>query len=82
MQTCPQFPNLPETANFTAYFKSASSKTTKGSEPPNSITDFFKYLPAVSEILDPALALPVKLIPLTKGDSASNSNYSYLVNTL
>lgn len=63
IQTYPAFKNLDKTAVYAAYFTSASYKTMKGSEPPNSITHFFKFLPANSAIFLPALVLPVKLTP-------------------
>lgn len=50
-------------AKLTAFLISASSKTIKGSDPPSSITDFFKFLPAIAAILAPALVLPVNEIP-------------------
>mgnify|MGYP003555285397 CR=1 FL=1 len=64
-QTCPAFAHLPFTAFSTARSRSASAKTTNGSFPPNYITDFFKCLPAISEIYDPAFEDPVKLTPAT-----------------
>lgn len=51
--------------HLTAFSKSASSKTIKGSEPPNSITTFFKYFPAIYETAIPPLELPTKLTPRT-----------------
>ena len=62
---CPAFLHLPCTASFTARLTSASNKTTNGSFPPNSMTDFFKYFPDFSAITDPALDEPVKLTPPT-----------------
>ena len=75
--TCPQFKILPEMALFTANYKSASFKTTKGSLPPSSITDFLRYYPALAAIFDPALVLPVKLTPITDLCEKTWSRTSY-----
>ena len=53
----------PITAHSTALSISASSKIIKASLPPNSNTDFFKYLPASAAILAPAASLPVSDTP-------------------
>jgi hypothetical protein len=65
-QTCPAFLHLPVEASLIACYKSASKRTTKGSLPPNSITDFLRYFPAFSAINDPAFDDPVKLTPPTE----------------
>ncbi len=65
-QICPQFELLALIASVTALLRSASNKTTKGSFPPNSMTDFFKCSPAFAAINEPALELPVKLTPPTE----------------
>ena len=43
IQTYPQLANLEITAYSTAKSKSASKDTINGSDPPNSITHFFKF---------------------------------------
>jgi hypothetical protein len=63
IQTYPQLSNLLPTAKSAAKFKSASSKTIKGSEPPNSNRDFLTYLLATEEIVAPACDEPVNEIP-------------------
>ena len=64
-QICPAFLHLAYTASSTARSISASDSTTNGSFPPNYITDFFKYFPHFSAIIDPAFDEPVKLTPPT-----------------
>jgi hypothetical protein len=63
--TWPAFTHLAPTALSTANCKLQSDNTINGSLPPNSITDLFKYLPAISAIEAPDLLDPVKLTPIT-----------------
>lgn len=65
MQTCPAFSILERAHSFTAWSRSASSQTMKGSEPPSSITHFLRCCEAVVATLLPPFVLPVKLTPLT-----------------
>jgi hypothetical protein len=48
--TCPALTLLDFIALLTAYYTSPSARTTKGSFPPSSITDFFRFLPAICEM--------------------------------
>lgn len=61
--TYPQFAILLLIANSAANSGSASFRTTKGSEPPSSITLFLTYFPAVYATLAPTALDPVNDTP-------------------
>lgn len=61
--TYPQFATLDFKANCTANSTFAFYNTQNGSDPPNSNTLLFKYLPAVAPIIEPALLDPVNDTP-------------------
>lgn len=67
MQTYPQFNSLLLRIRSTALSMFASSRTIKGSLPPNSKTHFLIYFPAVYAIIAPVWLEPVKLTPLIYG---------------
>lgn len=58
---------------------STSLRISTGSDPPNSITTFFKYFPAIEAIDFPALVLPVKETPLINLFDIMDSVYSFVL---
>ena len=67
MQVCPALPKREATAPATALSRSASSRTTKASLPPSSITHFFSCWPALPATERPARSLPVSVTAATRG---------------
>lgn len=65
--TYPQLAILLLMASSAANSGSASLSTTNGSEPPNSMTLFFTYFPAVYATLAPTALDPVNETPYTMG---------------
>lgn len=61
--TYPQLATLDLRANWTAKSTFAFYNTQNGSDPPNSKTLLFKYLPAVAPIIEPAAVEPVNDTP-------------------
>jgi hypothetical protein len=61
---------------------SASSSTTKGSEPPSSRTDVFSSRPAIAATLDPARSEPVSVTPRTRGSASICSTPSTSLSTV
>ena len=70
MQAWPAFVNRDATAPAAACSMSASSSTTKGSEPPSSRTEVFSSRPAIAATLDPARSEPVSVTPRTRGSAS------------
>lgn len=63
------------------FSRSASGRTTKGSEPPSSNTTFLIARPAVAATALPALSLPVRETPRIWGDSINWATFSLLQKT-
>jgi hypothetical protein len=61
----------PQTAHGTVLSRSASSRTISASEPPSSMVDFLRFLPARAATTLPAPSLPVSDTPRTRGSSIS-----------
>jgi hypothetical protein len=89
VHTCPQFQKRASTAFSTADSTSASSRTTKGSDPPSSSTDFLIDRAATAATDAPARSLPVSVTAATSGCSmtravtsaTSDSSTSSVVNS-
>ena len=70
-QLCPELMNRLFTAPATARSRSASARTTNGSEPPSSRRLFLMTRPAASATAAPARSLPVRLTAATRSSSIS-----------
>ena len=64
MHVWPELANQDVMAHLMAWLMSASFKTMNGSHPPNSRHAHLRCQPAISEMILPAVVLPVKLTPL------------------
>jgi hypothetical protein len=82
MQAWPAFVNRDATAPAAACSMSASSSTTKESEPPSSRTDVFSSRPAIAATLDPARSEPVSVTPRTRGSARICSTASTSLSTV
>ena len=71
MQLCPALRNRPRAAMAATRGRSASARTTNGSEPPSSSTDFLMASPAAEPTARPARSLPVMVTAPMRGSSIS-----------
>jgi hypothetical protein len=69
MQLCPALRNRPRAAMAATRGRSASERTTNGSEPPSSSTDFLVAVPAADPTARPARSLPVMVTAPMRGSS-------------
>ena len=75
-QVCPALYIRPHTAHGIVFSRSASSRTINASDPPSSMEDTLRFVPALAEILLPAATLPVRATPLIRGSSITLSDWS------
>ena len=73
MQLWPLFWLRARAAIFAAASRSASARTTNGSEPPSSSTCFLRLLPARLATRSPTSLEPVRVIAATRGSPISGS---------
>ncbi len=71
MQLCPALSSRPRAASAATRGRSASARTTNGSDPPSSSTDFLIAPPAAAPTARPARSLPVIVTAPTRGSSMS-----------